>query len=77
VDAQGKSGFYRIGYAVSKNKKDWQRLDNQIDLGVSEKGWDSEMIGAPDVLQMKDHTYLFYCGNHYGREGFGVAEILM
>jgi len=75
IDSQGKSGAYRIGYAVSDNKIDWVRKDSLVDLNVSESGWDSEMVCYPEVLDTKDNLFLFYCGNHYGRDGFGCAKI--
>jgi hypothetical protein len=76
VDASGRSGGYRVGYAVSDDGMDWQRADDAISLDVSSAGWDSEMICYPDVLQTEASTFLFYCGNHYGRDGFGCARIL-
>ena len=76
VDAAGKSGPYRIGYAVSDDKTTWQRADKLMTLGVSPTGWDSEMVCYPDVLQTKDNIFLFYCGNNYGKEGFGYAKIV-
>lgn len=75
VDAKGNSGPYTIGYAVSDNKTDWERHDELVGLKASETGWDSEMVCYPDVLQTKDNTFLFYCGNHYGRDGFGCAVL--
>jgi predicted GH43/DUF377 family glycosyl hydrolase len=75
VDAAGHSGPYRIGYASSNDKKLWQRDDAQVGMTVSETGWDSEMICAPDILEVGNNLYLFYCGNNYGQGGFGFARI--
>ncbi len=76
VDAEGRSGKYVIGHAVSENKFDWTRMDAAVGLKVSESGWDSEMICSPKLLQTAAHLFLFYCGNHYGRDGFGFAEVV-
>jgi predicted GH43/DUF377 family glycosyl hydrolase len=75
VDATGKSGAYMIGYAVSEDGKLWKRADDVVTLKLSESGWDSEMICAPDVLELDGVTYMFYCGNMYGRDGFGYSII--
>jgi predicted GH43/DUF377 family glycosyl hydrolase len=75
VDVHGKSGPYRIGYAVSDDKKTWKRMDETVDIHPSESGWDSEMVCYPDVLQTNEKTFLFYCGNNYGRDGFGYVEL--
>jgi predicted GH43/DUF377 family glycosyl hydrolase len=73
VDEHGKSGKYRIGYAVSDDGINWVRNDKVVTLTVSETGWDSEMICAPDLLELENETLMFYCGNHYGRDGFGYS----
>jgi len=75
VDASGKSGPYHIGYAVSDDGQEWERRDKEMTIENGKSGWDSEMLCYPDVLQTRDHIYMFYCGNNYGKEGFGFAEI--
>jgi len=75
VEADGKSGAYKIGYAVSDDKLHWQRMDDLVNLGTSATGWDSTMVCYPDVLPLKNNTFLFYGGNHYGRDGIGYATI--
>jgi hypothetical protein len=34
------------------------------------------MIAFAERLQYRDRTYLFYCGNHYGMDGMGYAELV-
>lgn len=75
VDAAGKSGPYRIGYATAEERTAWTRRDAEMTLGVSAEGWDAEMVCYPDVLETSEGIYMFYCGNGYGREGFGFAKI--
>ena len=33
------------------------------------------MMAYPNYIQYGDQHYLFYNGNDYGREGFGVARL--
>lgn len=67
---------YRLGYAYSVDLTNWTRDDAQIGLDVSESGWDSEMICYPQIFELDDRILMFYCGNKFGREGFGIAEII-
>jgi len=66
---------YRIGYAHSNSLDDWQRNDDLSGIDISTQGWDSEMLCYPHVVQDNEKTYLFYCGNYFGREGFGYAQL--
>ena len=64
---------YRIGYAESRDGRKWKRKDDKAGIGVSEKGWDSEMICYPFVFTHKKNKYMLYNGNDYGKTGFGLA----
>lgn len=64
---------YRIGYAESSNKQDWVRRDEEAGIDVSPGEWDSESIEYPSVFDHKGVRYMLYCGNGYGRTGFGIA----
>lgn len=66
---------YRIGYAFSNNLVDWTRDDSMVGITISKSGWDSEMIEYPHLFEISGRYYLFYCGNHFGYDGFGVAEL--
>jgi predicted GH43/DUF377 family glycosyl hydrolase len=76
VDFRNKERGYRLGYAWSDNLLDWQRDDSKVGLQVSESGWDSEMVCYPSVIRIENEIYLFYCGNDFGREGFGIAQLV-
>lgn len=67
---------YRLGYAESADGIVFERMDERIGLDVSAEGWDSEMICFGSLFRHHDRTYLFYCGNHYGLDGFGYAELI-
>lgn len=66
---------YRMGYATSPDGINWTRLDNQMQIDISESGWDSEMVCFGNIFKVKNKTYMFYCGNHYGMAGMGYAEL--
>ncbi len=66
---------YRLGYASSGDLLTWRRDDTQVGIGLSVSGWDSQMMCSSQVIGLDGRTLLFYCGNMFGREGFGVAEM--
>lgn len=70
----GTGQKYRIGYAYNTGEG-WQLALDNSGINVSESGWDSEMIEYPFVFQHKSKTYMLYCGNGYGRTGFGLAVL--
>lgn len=64
---------YRIGYAESKDGIKWTRMDEETGINVSESGWDSESIEYPFVFEHEGTKHLLYCGNGFGKTGFGYA----
>jgi len=66
---------YKIGYASSKDLKNWERDDTKTGITVSKEGWDCEMISYPNLFELKGKTYMFYLGNEFGKYGFGLAEL--
>ncbi|WP_051151057.1 hypothetical protein [Butyrivibrio sp. VCB2006] len=70
-----KERSYNIGYAVSNDLHTWERKDEECGIATSDKGWDSEMICYPSVKMLNGKYYMFYCGNHFGRDGFGYAVL--
>jgi hypothetical protein len=64
---------YKIGCATSKCGLKWTRSDEYAGIFKSDKGWDSEMICYPSIINMNDNTYMFYSGNDVGRGGIGYA----
>ena len=66
-------GAYRLGYAESKNGKDWIRKDDGLNLNISPDSFDSEAIMYGCPFKIKDKFYLFYNGNNFGKKGFGLA----
>jgi hypothetical protein len=66
---------YRLGYVFSDDLETWTRDDSQVGIDVSVSGWDSKMICYPQIIEIDGRTLLFYCGNDFGREGFGIAQL--
>ncbi len=68
-------GGYRIGYAYSRDLVNWNRDDSKAGIARSNVGWDSEMICYPNIIELHNKTVMFYCGNYFGKSGFGYAEL--
>jgi len=64
---------YRIGYAESKNGKQWKRMDNVSGISNSNSGWDSVSIEYPYVFESSGRKFMLYNGNNYGKTGIGYA----
>jgi hypothetical protein len=71
-----KGKGYKIGYAYSDDLKKWTRDDNWGGMSLSESGWDSEMMCYPNIFKLDEKIYMLYNGNHFGRYGFGIAELI-
>lgn len=72
---RGKQFGYRIGYASSTDMIAWERDDEKVGIGVSDEGWDSEMVAYPHVFELDGRTFMAYLGNQVGRQGFGLAVL--
>lgn len=68
-------GAYRLGYASSNDMESWIRDDSQVGIGLSETGWDSQMMCYPQLVEVDGRILMFYCGNEFGQQGFGAAVL--
>jgi hypothetical protein len=75
LDFRSADGGYKMGYATSPDLVNWTRNDNNAGIEKSISGWDSEMIAYPNILEVDGRNLMFYCGNYFGRDGFGYAEL--
>ena len=75
ADSFRKTKSRKIGYAYSKDLKNWIRRDDKVGIDVSKEGWDSEMIAYPHVFKLNNKILMFYLGNDVGRYGFGLAQL--
>ncbi|MFN8695607.1 MAG: hypothetical protein ACK50D_07065 [Burkholderiales bacterium] len=76
LDFRNKEGGYRLGYAYAHDLLTWTRDDAGAGIERSADGWDSEMICYPSITRVGEKTFMFYCGNYFGRDGFGCAELV-
>lgn len=67
---------YILGYAESKDGIFFDRQDEKLEFEGAQAQWDSEMMCFAKLITVHDRTYMFYCGNHYGRGGMGWAELI-
>ncbi len=65
---------YRIGYAESADGFTWKRDDAAAGIKPGAPGeWDEKMEAYPAVIEADDRLFMFYNGNNFGAEGFGIA----
>lgn len=64
---------YRIGYAYSVDGTTFTRNDENVGIGTSSEGWDSEMVEYAYVFDLNEFRYMIYNGNQFGKTGLGLA----
>lgn len=76
-DFRSGSGAYRLGLARSSNLVDWERMDDKLGFRGSGESWDAQMQAYGHWFEADDgQFYLAYLGNHVGRAGFGLAQLI-
>ncbi|HEY7187246.1 MAG TPA: hypothetical protein VH436_11905 [Vicinamibacterales bacterium] len=65
---------YRIGYAVSQDGIEWRRCDHRAGLDPGVDAWERDSVCYSHVFIWRRALYMLYCGNHYGRDGLGLAR---
>jgi hypothetical protein len=66
---------YRIGCAHSFDSHTWTRCQASGGIAASEHGWDSRTVAYPAVVRADSRLLMFYNGNGFGTQGFGVAVL--
>jgi hypothetical protein len=64
---------YRIGYAYSQDGLAWNRCDERAGLEPGDEMWEHQSVCYGHVFTWRNKLYMLYCGNHYGRDGLGLA----
>lgn len=75
LDFRNAERGYRIGYAWSDDLLTWHRDDSKAGIVRSQDGWDSEMLCYPNIFEVDGRILMLYCGNYFGRVGFGYASL--
>ena len=66
---------YRLGLATSIDCINWTRIDETINLDVSENSYDSQAIMYAYPFEIKNKLYVFYNGNNFGKDGVMSAVL--
>jgi predicted GH43/DUF377 family glycosyl hydrolase len=67
---------YKIGFAISKDGKNWKRFDKFCSsLNYKKKIWENKMLAYPHVIKNKNELLMFYNGNGYGKTGIALAKL--
>jgi hypothetical protein len=69
------SKLYALGYAESSDGIVWERKDDEVGIGPSSSGWDSEMVCYPSVVEVEGQKLMLYNGNGRGLSGIGYAVL--
>ena len=72
---KNKNTKYRIGYAHTKNYKNWTIENKIVGIDVSKNGWDNDMVCYPYVFKHQGAKYMLYNGNGFGKTGIGIATL--
>ncbi len=67
-----KGSNYKTCSAESKDGINWIRKNKSI-IKKSKRGWDSKMLEYISVIKFKNKLLMFYNGNGFGENGFGMA----
>lgn len=71
----GGRNAYRLGAAISEDLRSWTRISDPSLPESRADDWDSQMVTYPRFFQTKKGVFLFYCGNGFGKFGFGLAQL--
>ena len=71
--ARTRTRTYRLCAARSADGLTWQRAPDLAGLLPAAGGWDSDMVAYPHVFEHAGARWMLYCGNGFGRSGFGLA----
>ena len=72
-----KGRGYKIGHAISRDLETWVRLDDSLVIEGGEGEWDSDMQCYPHIFEYSEKIFMLYNGNNFGRDGFGLAELIV
>jgi hypothetical protein len=68
-------GSYRIGYATSRDGRDWTRRPDPPGLSPTGQGWNAQTMSYPSVVAADGRKIMFHNGDGFGKSGVGVAVL--
>lgn len=68
-------GSYRIGYATSRDGRDWVRQADPEGLAPSGTGWNAATMSYPSVVEADGRKIMFHNGDGFGQTGVGCAVL--
>ncbi|MDA8760480.1 hypothetical protein N9M89_02750 [Amylibacter sp.] len=72
-----RDAAYKIGFATLDDAGQWNRNDNAISfISEYDDSWDDLMMAYPHVFSYEEKYYMLYCGDEFGKHGFGIAELV-
>jgi predicted GH43/DUF377 family glycosyl hydrolase len=72
-DYRDGSGSYRLGYATSKDGRDWTRQPDPEGLQPTGQGWNASTMSYPSVIAVDGRKVMVHNGDGFGQSGIGVA----
>ena len=66
---------YRLGFAHSRDKINWERNDELLNLDVSSLDFETDAIMYATPLLLGEEFYLFYNGSNFGQHGIALAKL--
>jgi hypothetical protein len=64
---------YQIGFLFTEDFIHWK--NSFIFSPLVASTWESEEVTYPALFEMAGRIFILYCGNGYGKTGFGIGEI--
>lgn len=68
----GGPNSYRLGAAISNDLQNWERDDSIMNMNFP--NWASQMQCYPNLVLFRGSVLLFFNGNDFGKEGFGLIS---
>ena len=66
---------YKIKYSKSKDFLKWTKP--KFCNFTNNFRWCNQMQAYPYIFTFRNNIYMLFCGNNYGRSGFGIAKLLI
>jgi predicted GH43/DUF377 family glycosyl hydrolase len=72
-DYRDGRGSYRIGCALSRDGRTWQRVERDLGLEPAGAGWNSSTMAYPSIVVIDGRKIMFHNGDGFGKSGIGCA----